>query len=112
MLHDGTCFDESFYSADEIDLVMSFVEIDKKSNYPVKSKVFAHLSDGSRYELKMIRSADINNGGRSKRMQVFNEIKDFLITANNNGEPKHGILYTLRKEELTQLVSLIRKLVD
>lgn len=112
MAHNGTCFDESFYYPDEVGLVMPFVEIDKESDCSVKSKVFVHLSDGSRYELKMIRVADANNENKTKKMQIFNEIADFLIKANNNGEHKHGILYILRKEELAQLVSLIRKLVD
>lgn len=53
MNKDGDCFDECFYSSDEIDKVLHFVEKENNSFSSEKTRVFAHFEDGSVYELKL-----------------------------------------------------------
>ena len=53
MTNDGVCFDEDFFSPDEIDKVMPFVETVEDADNEDRSKVFVHFDNGDIYELKM-----------------------------------------------------------
>lgn len=47
------CFDETFYSPDEIDKVMPFVETVEDATNSDRTRVFVHFDDGDMYELKL-----------------------------------------------------------
>ena len=49
----GGCFDESFYSLNEIDNVITRVETIEDENHISRTRVFVHMDDGDIYELKM-----------------------------------------------------------
>ncbi|MEE1301621.1 MAG: hypothetical protein UHD64_02460 [Bacteroidales bacterium] len=53
MTNNGNCFDEDFFSSDEIDKVMPFVETVEDVDNEDRSKVFVHFDNGDVYELKM-----------------------------------------------------------
>lgn len=53
MTNDGKCFDEDFYSPDEIGKVMPFVETVEDVGNDDRTKVFVHFDNGDQYELKM-----------------------------------------------------------
>lgn len=53
MTMDGRCFDEHFYSPDEINQVMPFVETVEDIYNSDRTKVFVHFDNGDEYELKM-----------------------------------------------------------
>lgn len=53
MTRDGACFDEYFYSPDEINQVMPFVETAEDIYNSDRTKVFVHFDNGDEYELKM-----------------------------------------------------------
>jgi hypothetical protein len=53
MVIDGMCFDEDFYSPDEINKVMPYIETIEDINNRDRSKVFVHFDNGDIYELKM-----------------------------------------------------------
>lgn len=51
----GECFDESYYSPDEINKVIPYVEtIEDKDDYD-RTRVFACFDNGDIYELKLIK---------------------------------------------------------
>lgn len=53
MTNDGKCFDEDFYSPDEIGKVMPFVETVEDTGNDDRTRVFVHFDNGDQYELKM-----------------------------------------------------------
>ena len=53
MGHKGDCFDESFYTPNEIDAVMPFIETVEDVNNSDRSRVFVHFDNGDVYELKL-----------------------------------------------------------
>lgn len=50
---DGSCFDETFYSPEEIYSVMPYIETVEDENNIDRIRVFAHFDDGDIYELKL-----------------------------------------------------------
>ena len=53
MHNNGYCFDEDFYSPDEIDKVIPYVETEEDVGNYDRTKVFVHFDDGDVYELKL-----------------------------------------------------------
>lgn len=53
MTNDGKCFDEDFYSPDEIDKVIPFVETIEDVGNDDRTRVFIYFDNGDQYELKM-----------------------------------------------------------
>ena len=61
MDHGGKCFDESWivHKGDDIETLqhigewLTYVELDKDADKCDKSRVFIHMDDGERYELKL-----------------------------------------------------------
>ena len=53
MKNGGDCFDESFFSPNEIDVVISYVETIEDINNSDRCRVFAHFDNGDTYELKL-----------------------------------------------------------
>lgn len=55
MEHNGGCFDEDFYSPDEIGMVIPYVETIEDAGNCDRRRVFAHFDDGDTYELKLVK---------------------------------------------------------
>ena len=48
-----------------------------------------------------------------KNKNTLKEIREYLVTINNSLNPyKHGVIYTMKKDELEHLAYLIKKLAD
>ena len=62
MERDGACFDESFYSPDEIGLIISYVETEDEKDNPDRSRVFVHFGNGDSYEL-VLKKINKNKDG-------------------------------------------------
>lgn len=80
----GSCFDESFYSPDEIDRVIPFVETVEDEDSFDRCRVFVHFDDGDEYELKLIK-IDKNQkngcfyGEKQGRLQCYiNRLKKLI----------------------------------
>ena len=76
----GSCFDESFYSPDEIGVVIPFVETVEDEGGFDRSRVFVHFDDGDEYELKLIK-VDKNQkngyfyGKMSQKLMIWSRLR-------------------------------------
>ena len=57
MCSNGYCFDEDFYSPNEIDKVIPYVETEEDIGNDDRSKVFVHFDDGDIYANPRLVSA-------------------------------------------------------
>lgn len=55
MEQDEGCFDESFYTPEEINTVITFVETIEDEGHCDRRRVFVNFDDGEQYELKLER---------------------------------------------------------
>ena len=63
MERDGDCFDESFIvhkgddvkTLQDIGMWLTYIELDENADKCDKSRVFIHMDDGERYELKLVK---------------------------------------------------------
>ena len=58
MEHGGDCFDECFYSPNEVESAMSFTETEEDKGHNDRTRVFVHFDDGDVYEIKLVKLSD------------------------------------------------------
>lgn len=53
MEHGEGCFDETFYTPEEIDKVITLVETEEDAGHCDRRRIFVNFIDGDTYELKL-----------------------------------------------------------